>query len=171
MIPSGLFFPTNTLFSFWDVIRVQHWISFHISSVSSGLKQCFTPFLFFLDFDNSKEYWWGILKNIPDMGLPNDSLTLNWDCRFSVWFYHRSEAFLMTSYQGEWYPHYITGEDHLYLLPKAELAKFLYSKLECWIWNAVNNNYFYIFSIFQSLHFMFIRWIPIILKVQYQKSN
>ena len=107
----------------------------------------------------------------PDMGLPSDSLTLNWDCRFSVWFYHRSEAFLRTLYQGEWYPHYITGEDHLYLLPKAELAKFLYSKLECWIWNTVNNNYFYIFSIFQSLYFMFIQWIPIILKVQYQKSN
>ena len=115
----------------------------------------------------------------PDMRLPNDSLTLNWDCRFSVWFYHRSEAFLTTLYQGEWYPHYITSEGHLYLLPKAELAKFLYSKLECWIWNAVNNNYFYIFSIFQSFMFifyfmfifMFIQWILIILKVQYQKSN
>ena len=91
---------------------------------------------------NIGEVFW---RMFLDMGLPNDSLTLNWYYRFPVWFYHRGEAFLMTSYQGEWYPHYITGEDHLYLLLKAELVKFLYYKLECWIWHAVNNNYFYIF--------------------------
>ena len=48
--------------------------------------------------------------------------------------------------RGEWYPYYITGEDYVYLLLNAELAKFLYSKLENWIWNAIDNNYFYIFS-------------------------
>ena len=61
---------------------------------SVSLLSCF--FFTLTILRNIGEVFW---RTFPDMGLPNDSLTLNCDCRFSVWCYHRSEAFLTTLYQ------------------------------------------------------------------------
>ena len=90
---------------------------------SVSLLSCF--FLTLTILRNIGEVFW---RMFPDMGLPNDSLTLNWDCRFQYGVITEVKFFSWHHIRSEWYPHYISGEDHLYLLLNAELAKFLYSK-------------------------------------------